>query len=184
MKTHFSLKLFNLKKKKALVVLGIFLVGFFLSGTAVSAHQAYIVESTPEIGAVLTEAPTEVWARFNEELLSDGSWMKIYDTSGNQIDNDDGGLDLQNPDHDSMLVTMKPLPEGKYIVRWQATLLDGDRTQNEFSFTFGNVQPNEIAVDLSQTNDLPGMILFLGMVAILTILGLSMFFFRRQQKVS
>lgn len=121
--------------------------------TAVFAHQVTILKSTPASGEVLQQSPSEVAAWFNEELVSSESGMIVINTQGIRIDNGDGGIDLKDPDHASMIVTLPPLPDGSYTVQWHATLLDGDDAEGAFAFAVGEgqsiVMPVPSAVDKS-----------------------------------
>ncbi len=121
---------------------GLLLVILVLAGmvTAVFAHDAAIVKSIPANGEVLAESPPKVTAWFEEELVSSESTLSVFDTTGTQVDNGDGGVDLNDPDHASMIVTLPPLPDGAYTVQWRAALLDGDATNGAFSFAVGEGQ--------------------------------------------
>ncbi len=108
--------------------------------TAVFAHDAAIIRSTPANGEVLNESPAQVVAWFAEELVSGESSLSVFDTQGQQRDNGDGGVDLNDPDHASMIVTLPPLPDGSYTVQWHAVLLDGDASDGAFAFAVGEGQ--------------------------------------------
>ena len=119
------------------ILLVLLLVGMV---TAVSAHDAAIVKSIPANGEVLAESPPQVTAWFEEELVSGESTMSVFNTQGEQVDNGDGGVDLNDPDHASMIVTLPALPDGSYTVQWHAALLDGDATDGAFAFAVGEGQ--------------------------------------------
>lgn len=168
-------------------VAGIILLVILMMGlvTAVSAHAAAIIKSIPANGDVLTESPSEVIAWFAEELISGESTMTVFSAQGRQVDNGDGGVNLNDPDHASMIVTLPPLPDGSYTVQWHATLLDGDATDGAFAFAVGEGQSAVLATipeaaaeeDSSQPagNLMPAVIG--GLVVLLFIGGLTM---RRQ----
>lgn len=127
-------------------VSGIVLLVLLLAGTAtaVGAHDAVITKSTPANGDVLAESPSEVMAWFAEELVSGESTMTVFSAAGTQVDNGDGGVNLNDPDHASMVVTLPPLSDGSYTVQWHVTLLDGDASDGAFAFAVGegqNVSP-------------------------------------------
>jgi methionine-rich copper-binding protein CopC len=103
-----------------------------------SAHTVEVVKSEPPAGAVLSESPKEVRVWFNEELQTKESSLKVFTPEGKQVDNGDGGVDLNDPDHASMVVSLPPLGEGAYTVRWHAVLTDGDATDGEFAFYVGS----------------------------------------------
>lgn len=126
-----------MKKRRGiflLVILFAALIGAFRA----SAHNVILLRSEPDAGAVLAAAPAEVRAWFNEEIQSGVSKLQVFDASGAQVDQGDGGVDLNDPAHASMVVSLPALGEGAYKVRWQVVLLDGDPTTGEFSFYVGS----------------------------------------------
>ena len=102
------------------------------------AHLVEMTASFPENGAVLMASPEVITAVFNEEMQSSASTLQVFDQAGNQVDSGNGGVDLNDPDHASMLVEVPTLAEGAYTVRWQVTLLDGDATIGAFNFFVGD----------------------------------------------
>lgn len=151
---------------------------------AASAH-ALLVDSQPADGAVLDEAPDRVRATFSEELDSGLSSMRVFDNQGAQVDNGDGGVDLDDLDHLSMVVTLPPLPPGAYTVRWTAASADdGDDTEGAFSFTIGGgagaAQASAARASVVNTN------LVLGLVAagLILLVALIAALVRRRQAAS
>lgn len=164
----------------------LFLVLLMIGGlvTAVSAHDAVITRSTPANGEVLDESPAQVVAWFAEELMSGDSTIAVFDAQGQQRDNGDGGVDLNDPDHASMVVSLPPLPDGSYTVQWHAVLLDGDASDGAFAFAVGQdqtVQPvAATAVDTGGAGFSGGTwLIALGLAAV--ILFLLFFFVLRRR---
>jgi hypothetical protein len=125
----------------------------------------------------LDESPPEVIAWFAEELVSGESSITVFNTQGNQVDNGDGGVDLNDLDHASMIVTLPSLPDGSYTVQWHAVLLDGDATDGAFAFAVGEgqtvIQPAvSTAPDDNQTGLWPGLFAAAaGLILVLLLLG-------------
>ena len=73
------------------------------------------------------------------------------------MDNGDGGVDLNDPDHASMVVTLPALPNGSYTVQYHILLLDGDATDGAFAFAVGEgetvVLPAEPVTDSLPTTE-------------------------------
>lgn len=105
----------------------------------VAAH-ALLLKSEPEAGLALTQPPKQVITWFSQELDTGFSTLQVVDAEGRQVDNGDGGVDLNDPDHASMIVTMLPgLPDGVYRVRWTTVSAeDSDPTEGEFTFSIGD----------------------------------------------
>jgi len=107
----------------------------FMRTPGAAAHSS-LVKSEPRNGEVLDESPAQVTTWFSEELDAEFSTMRIFDSQNNQVDNGDGGVDLNDLDHLSMIVSLSPLPSGIYTVRWAVLSADdGDPTQGEFTFS-------------------------------------------------
>lgn len=108
-----------------------------LSG--VLAHAEYI-KSMPSDGSSLVQAPERVTAWFGGELEVTGSSMSVFDAQGRQINTTEGSVDLNDPDHASMVVSLPPgLAPGIYTVRWVAVSNadghQGHETHGSFLFT-------------------------------------------------
>jgi methionine-rich copper-binding protein CopC len=117
------------------VLLGL-LVIFSLSAAAVSAHETTVTQSDPADGSILTTSPTSVTAQFTEELDTKGSTMIVVDAAGRQFSDGQGQVDLNDPNHATMIATVSsPLAAGVYTVKWHALLTDGDASDGSFGFT-------------------------------------------------
>ncbi len=124
--------------KKRLSVL-LLLVAGLLAVPAVSyAHLVELLSSFPENGAIVAASPEVITAVFNEEMQSATSTLELFDAQGVQVDDGSGGVDLNDPDHASMQVSVPPLTEGAYTVRWHVVLLDDDATSGSFNFFVGD----------------------------------------------
>jgi methionine-rich copper-binding protein CopC len=133
--------------------LAIFL-SFLFAGMA-AAHNVQMTRSDPAAGAVLAESPAQLVAWFNEEMKTQISTIQVFDASGQQVDKGDGGVDLNDPYHASMAVSLPPLPNGAYTVRWHVVLLDDDPTDGEFTFYVGEKPAGDIAVSQVSAPEAP-----------------------------
>lgn len=131
----FIIGLMKFYRQKSLAAMGLALLTVALMAAAARAH-ALLIKSEPESGAVLEQAPDQVRAWFGQELETRLSSMQVFDLEGHQVDSGDGRVDLNDPDHASMLVGLsESLPNGTYDVRWTAVSADdGDTTEGKFSF--------------------------------------------------
>jgi len=112
-----------------------------LGAPAALAHDVVVERTEPETGAALKRGPAQVAIMFNEELDTRLSTIKVFNADGERVDLKDGGVDLTDPDHASMIVHLPELAEAAYIVRWHVVLDDGDATDGAFTFTVGNAAP-------------------------------------------
>jgi hypothetical protein len=86
----------------------------------------------------VAQPPSEIRAWFGEEMKTGVSTLQVFTAEGQRVDNGDGGVDLNDPEHASMVVTLPPLPEGEYLVRWYVVLLDDDASESTFNFFVGD----------------------------------------------
>lgn len=128
----------NLTHKKAVFIFAVVVVGLLVVPQAGFAHLVEVLSSVPENGAIVTQSPPRVEAIFNEEMQTDTSTMRVFNAQGEQVDNGDGGVNLEDPGHASMAVSLPPLPEGAYTVRWEVMLLDNDPSIGSFNFFVGD----------------------------------------------
>jgi copper transport protein len=148
----------DLKQVKLILVsrLGLAMMASLCFVAGAAAH-ALLVKSEPEEGAVLAQAPERVIAWFSQELDTSFSTLQVLDGAGSQVDNGDGGVDLYDPDHASLVVTLPPtLSEGRYTARWTVTSADdGDTTEGEFSFRIGKAgaAPSQTATAITVSAD-------------------------------
>jgi copper transport protein len=120
------------------------LIGILFAGAA-SAHEVEVTRSDPSSGAVLEQSPATVRAWFDEELQTGPSTLVVLDANGQQVDNRDGGVDLDDPAHASMAVSLPALPDGSYSVSWYVVLLDGDASEGQFTFFVGEKPASAVA---------------------------------------
>ena len=119
--------------------LAIVLASVMFWNESVSAHSVELLKSEPEAGSVVPQAPRQVKAWFNEEMQTGASYIQVLNDRGEQIDLGDGGVDLTDAQHASMVVSLPDvLPEGLYTVHWYVMLLDNDPTEGEFYFYVGD----------------------------------------------
>lgn len=116
----------------------LWLAGWLWLAAGAAAH-AILVKSEPADGAILNRPPERVIAWFSQELDTGSSSLRLLDAAGRQVDNGDGGVDLNDPDHTSMIVTLPAtLPGGRYTAHWTVVSMDdGDATEGEFQIAIG-----------------------------------------------
>lgn len=122
----------------ALFILFLMFVPFF-NPLIASAHDLEPTSMSPADGEILLQPPVEVQLTFSEELSETGSSVQVFDEQDTQVDLGGGGVDLDNADHNTLIVQLPELGEGVYLVKWTVTLLDGDSTQGQYYFGVGNV---------------------------------------------
>ncbi|MBK7894366.1 MAG: copper resistance protein CopC [Anaerolineaceae bacterium] len=182
--------------KKHLHAIVLLVMGLLMLPTVSYAHLVELLSSFPENGTILSQSPGVITAVFNEEIQSATSNLQVFDADGNQIDNGDGGIDLNDPNHASMRVNLPTLAPGAYTVRWQVVLLDGDATTGAFNFFVGdeaaantaNFTPipegSEVATAVASTapNNTIWLIAGIGVTAL--FIGGAFFIFSRRSRTA
>lgn len=147
------------------------LLVLLLAAAPVAAHSL-LVKSQPEEGAVLAQSPEQLLAWFSEELETHSSTLQVLDAAGRQVDNGDGGVDLNDPNHASLIVTLPAsLPTGKYTAHWAAvSAADGDATEGEFTFSVGQAAAAQTTPNLAAWSP----VWIVAGLALLLLLGLGL----------
>jgi len=83
-------------------------------------------------GAQLTNAPTEVKIRFTGTVDPALSRIEVASTDGTSVDSGDTHGDAD--DKTMLIVSLRQLLPGTYIVRWNAVSKDTHKTQGSFNF--------------------------------------------------
>lgn len=96
------------------------------------AHPEILVMEPPA-DAQLETPPSEVLMVFSEELEAAFSQIRVFSSSGEQVDLGDGGRDPNDPT--ALLVGLGPLDPGLYSVVWQTIGSDGHQIRGSYSFT-------------------------------------------------
>ena len=93
------------------------------------AHAAYKTSSPPD-GGTVSSPPSEVWAEYTE-LLSEGSYIRIYDPCGKRVDG--GSVEISGY---RMTVSVSASGSGTYTAEWFAvSAQDPHATDGKFTFT-------------------------------------------------
>ena len=151
------------------------MMGFcFVMGVPIVFAHSDLVNMSPAIGDVWDYPPALVTLLFDEELSSNDSTVQIFNKAGVQVDNGDGGVDLNDIEHKTLRVTLpQELEKGAYTVRWTAVSAeDGDETNGAYAFGIGAGtvvrQPQARGENSGQLpKELLGIVLVLFLVVIL-----------------
>jgi methionine-rich copper-binding protein CopC len=159
---------------KGLLASGVALTALLWLVVGATAH-ALLLKSQPESGATLVQSPLRVIAWFSQELDTGLSTLHVANGDGQQVDNGDGGVDLNDPDHASLVVTLPlGLPDGLYTVQWTATSVeDGDTTSGQFSFVVGQAMPAHNSSKTIWTGWLVGALTLIGGGLLLVVIFMA-----------
>lgn len=113
--------------KTTVIVVAVTLV--FIS--SVWAH-AFIDHAEPGVGSKLTSSPSAVKIWFTEALEPAFSKIQVLDDKGTEVDKRDTRVDPTNKQ--LLIVSLPPLPSGKYKVIWRVVSVDTHSTNGSFEF--------------------------------------------------
>jgi methionine-rich copper-binding protein CopC len=100
-----------------------------LAVTNTAFGHAHLSKSAPASGSTVTP-PAEIVLSFTEPLEPAFSTIELRDSMGKQIDA--GKAQVKD---DVMRLPLKPLPAGRYIVKWRVLSVDTHKSQGDFAFT-------------------------------------------------
>jgi copper transport protein len=109
----------------------------------VYAH-AELARSTPAVNAMLAGGPAQVELWFTEVIEPSFSDIRVLDSTGAAVDNNDTYVDPADGTH--LVVSVRSLPPGVYTVVWTVlSTVDSHVTSGSFPFAVGDVSAAELA---------------------------------------
>jgi Uncharacterized protein, homolog of Cu resistance protein CopC len=137
-------------KRRIFCLLLILLVYSAWAVTPVLAH-AVLLRSNPQANAILAQPPVQIELFFSEPADETLSNIKVYNTSGGEVDVGDVRVDPSDPTR--MTVSLHTIGDGIYTVTWKAvSAIDGHQTTGSFPFAVGNTNPGLLPASQSTTS--------------------------------
>jgi len=106
-----------------------------LAAAPPAAAHAIVLESEPSADAVLDRAPERVVLRFNSKIEKRLSRVTIAEGRGDAVAL--AVADTPDREPDRLVVPLRPLVPGKYVVRYKVLSADGHITEGALRFTVG-----------------------------------------------
>jgi methionine-rich copper-binding protein CopC len=103
-----------------------------LAPSPLSAH-AYLIKSVPAQRAVLFRAPVRIQLWFNERLEPRYSSLTLTTADGKPVEIEKA--EIRDEDPKQLAVSIKPLPAGRYLIKYRVLSVDGHIVQDQFPFT-------------------------------------------------
>lgn len=144
------------------------------------AHAA-LVRTVPQASRVLERQPREVRLTYTEPVEPRFAIVSVTDAAGQQVTAGDPRRARGNPDQ--LVVPLRKVPSGWYLVFWRVISVDGHPVRGAFTFAVGPSAgpPPQFAIpSLSETATTPKLlitrwIVFLSLMSALGLFGLRMF---------
>ena len=122
----------RLRKRGAVAVAGVALA--LLVPAAASAH-AYLIKTMPAASVILSSPPRSVQLTFDEAVEPRFAIISVTDVHAHQETT--GPVTRSPSDPDTLVVPIKHVGEGWYLVYWRAISVDGHPVQGAFTFAVG-----------------------------------------------
>jgi copper resistance protein C len=104
-----------------------------VSAPGLALAHALVLESRPSQGAQLTEAPREVYLRFNSKLEKRLSHVTLATEKGQPVPLPIAADDGEKPDR--LVLPLAHLEPGAYVVRYKVLAVDGHITEGILRFS-------------------------------------------------
>jgi copper transport protein len=105
-----------------------------LAPAAASAH-AYLIKTVPAASVVLNTPPSSVQLTYDEAVEPRFAIISVTDAGGHSLTTGSVTRSPSNPD--TLVVPIKRVSEGWYLVYWRAISVDGHPVQGVFEFAIG-----------------------------------------------
>ena len=103
-----------------------------VTGSAQLEAHAFLERAEPAVGSTVQTSPREIRVLFTEKIEPALSSIRVFDTSGREVDKRDVHLDRSN--HALLHVSLPRLEAGSYKVEWRVVSIDTHVTNGSFSF--------------------------------------------------
>jgi len=140
------------------------------------AH-ADLIRSVPAADERLAGPPPRITLWFNEELDSLKSEFQLYGADGRPIEAVQGRVDLNDPDHASLVGLISNLVEGGYTIHWRAVTIDDEGlTEGDIRFAVGDAPfppPLPPEQDVSSEWLMFGSLIIIIVITLTALLGMA-----------
>ena len=102
---------------------------------AVASAHAYLVKTVPAASVVVNTPPPSVQLTYDEAVEPRFAIISVTDVDARSVT--DGPVTRSPANPDTLIVPLKRVPEGWYLVYWRAISVDGHPVQGAFTFAVG-----------------------------------------------
>jgi copper transport protein len=155
------------------------LVALGLVLPAVAGAHAALLRTSPSASVVTNGPPPQVSLTYSEPIEPRFSIISVTDVNGHQVTS--GSPARQPGSPQTLVVPLKRLPSGWYLVLWRVISQDGHPVRGAFTFAVGpspGPAPQFVIPSLSETAATPGLVGLRFFTFIAAMLAVGLFAFR------
>jgi copper transport protein len=145
---------------------------------AATAH-AYLVKTFPAASVTLNTPPPDVALTFDEAVEPRFAIISVTDVNAHSETTGSVRRSASNPD--TLIVPLRHVPEGWYLVYWRAISVDGHPVEGAFTFAVGpnpGPAPQFQVPHISQTATTPPLVVAKWAVFLTVMTAIGLFVFR------
>jgi copper transport protein len=143
-----------------------------------SAH-AYLVRTVPSASGVVNTPPSQVSLTFDEAVEPRFAIISVTDKDGHQVT---AGHPERSPtDPNTLVVPLKKIPEGWYLVYWRVISVDGHPVRGAFTFAVGpnqGPQPEFVIPSIAESAATPRLVAARAAVFLTVMSAIGLFVLR------
>jgi copper transport protein len=143
-----------------------------------SAH-AYLVRTVPSASGVVNTPPAQVSLTFDEAVEPRFAIISVTDKDGHQVT--DGRPERSPADPNTLVVPLKKVPEGWYLVYWRVISVDGHPVRGAFTFAVGpnqGPQPEFVIPSIAESAATPRLVAARAAVFLTVMSAIGLFVLR------
>ena len=122
-------------RSRSRLIVAIAAAGLALVLPAAAAAHAYLTKTVPAASVVLETPPASVQLTYDEAVEPRFAIISVTDVNAHSVVTGPVTRSPSNPD--TLVVPLKRVPEGWYLVYWRAISVDGHPVQGAFTFAVG-----------------------------------------------
>jgi copper transport protein len=154
-------------------------VGVALALPAAAWAHAVLLRTSPLGNKVLPAAPAQVAMTYSEPVESRFAIVSVTDAGGNLVTNGSPATSPQDPN--TLVVPLKNVPEGWYLVYWRVISADGHPVRGAWTFAVGpnaGPAPQFVIPSISETAATPSLVIMRWIVYLSLMAAVGLFVLR------
>jgi len=154
-------------------------VGVELALPAAAWAHAVLLQTSPLGSKVLPAAPAQITMTYSEPIESKFAIVSVTNAAGNLVTNGSPTTSPQDPN--TLVVPLKKIPEGWYLVYWRVISADGHPVRGAWTFAVGpnaGPAPQFVIPSISETAATPSLVITRWIVYLSLMAAVGLFVLR------